>query len=212
MAYDSHPTRSIHLYILLYFKYNDAATCSLMILRRNLDMQEHQKAAHRERKRAMSETQPTNIPRTTVLAELALVPFVDEEDDFQTITTLEDVRDDVFSAIAALPGYTASVGSGATRDAGIILLLGEIAHQAILNKDLIIEICKAGAAAIGLLAKQGHIKRIEVTLDGDTFAIDEPDKITAQRLLDTWEAKHPEKVANPPSAPTLHITSTVSKT
>src|SRR6266568_6833298 len=41
----------------------------------------------------MSETQPTNISRTTILAELALVPLLDEEGDFQTITTLEDVRD-----------------------------------------------------------------------------------------------------------------------
>jgi len=183
-----------------------------MILRRNLDPQEHQKAAHRERKRAMSETQPTNIPRTTILTELALVPLPDEEGDFQTITTLEDVRDDVFSAIAALPGYTASVDSRGRRDAGIILLLGEIAHQAILNKDLIIEICNAGAAAIGLLAKQGHIKRIEVTLEGESIIIDEPDKVTAQRLLDTWEAKHPGKATDLSSSSTMRITGMVSKT
>jgi hypothetical protein len=159
----------------------------------------------------MSDIQSTNIPRETVLVEIALVPLAEEEDDFQTITTLEEVRDDVFSAASILSGYSTVIGSSRTRDAGLLLLLGEIAHQAIINKDLLIELFKAGTAAIGLLAKQGHIKRIEVTLAGDSMIIDEPDKVTVQRLLDTWEAKHPGKAIELTSSSTLQITGAVSK-
>ena len=159
----------------------------------------------------MSDTQSTNIPHEAILVEIALVPLAEEEDDFQTITTLEEVRDDVFSAVSTLSGYSAIIGSSGTRDAGLLLLFGEIAHQAITNKDVLIEMFKAGTAAIGLLAKQGHIKRIEVTLAGDSIIIDEPDKVTVQRLLDIWEAKYPGKATELTSSSTLQITGAVSK-
>jgi hypothetical protein len=133
----------------------------------------------------MSDTPSTNIPHESVLVEIALVPLPEEEDDFQTITTLEEVRDEVFSAASTLSGYSVIVDESETRDTGLLFLIAEIANQAIINKDLLIEMFKAGAAAIGLLAKQDHIKRIEVILGGDSIIIDDPDKVTAQKLLDS---------------------------
>jgi hypothetical protein len=159
----------------------------------------------------MSDTPSTNIPHESVLVEIALVPLPEEEDDFQTITTLEEVRDEVFSAASTLSGYSVIVDESETRDTGLLFLIAEIANQAIINKDLLIEMFKAGAAAIGLLAKQDHIKRIEVILGGDSIIIDDPDKVTAQKLLDSWEAKHPRKVSELPSPSTLQITAAVSK-
>jgi hypothetical protein len=159
----------------------------------------------------MPDSQSTNNPRETVLVEIALVPLPEEEDDFETITTLEEVRDEVFSAASTLSGYSAIIGESETRSAGLLFILAEIANQAVINKDLLIEMFKAGAVAIGLLAKQGPVKRIELKIDDDNIAIDDPDKVTVQRLLDSWEAKHPGKASELSPSSKLQITAEVSK-
>jgi hypothetical protein len=148
----------------------------------------------------------------TILAQIILLPLEDEEDDFETITTVEEVKEHVLKDATTLQGYTSSIGRSGTRDSGLILILGEIAHQAIANKDLVIALFQAGSAAIGLLAKQGQVKKVEVELNGDRFSIDEPDKATVQRLLDIYEAAHPRKAAGLTSSSTMQITAKISKT
>lgn len=145
----------------------------------------------------------------TVLARITLLPVEDEEDDFETIALVDEIRDQLLSSAATLPTYTARPGFSDTRDAGIILLLGEIARQAIAHQTFVIELFKAGASAISLLVKQGHTKRIEITLDGDVLVVDNPDKVTEQTLLASWEAKHPGKAL--PSSTTIEVTGTLSK-
>jgi hypothetical protein len=148
----------------------------------------------------------------TILAQIILLPSEDEEDDFKTITTVGEVQEEIFKEARALPEYTSSIGTSETRDAGVILLVGAIAHQVLVNKDLVIEIFKVGAAAISLLAKQRHVKKVEVRLNGDVFSVDEPDKATIQRLLDIYETAHPGKATALTSSSSMQITGIVSKT
>ena len=145
----------------------------------------------------------------TVLAQLILVPL--EEDDFETITTVEEVHEEVLKDAATLQGYTSSIGSSGTRDTGAILILGEIAHQVLAHQDLVIELLKAGVAAIGLLTKQEHVKKVEIELNGDRFSIDDPDKVTVQRLMDIFENAHPGKITALTSSTTIQITGMISK-
>lgn len=159
--------------------------------------------------RGSDDTNGTKQSRT-IMAQIMLVPLTDEEDNFETITTLEEVREQILSEASILPDYTTNLESNGTRNAGIILLLGTIAREVIAQKDLVIEAFKAGATAISLLAKHGQIKRIEMTLDGDSLVIDEPDKVTAHRLLDSWEAKHPGKSISVSPSSTIQITGTLS--
>jgi hypothetical protein len=162
-------------------------------------------------RRAMSDTPSTNIPQDAVAAEIILVPMEDEDDDFETISTIGDVTADVLSETSTIEGYTSKMMSNHRRDAGVILLLHEIAHQVITQKDLIIAFLQAGTAAIGAVSKQKHVKKIEVSLDGDSISIDDPDTITVQRLLDLFQAKHSDIATKVTPSSTLQVTGKVSK-
>jgi hypothetical protein len=47
-----------------------------------------------------------------------------------------------------------------------------------------------GTAALGVLGKQRQVSKIEMTLDGDSIHIENPEKATVQTLLALFEAKH----------------------
>src|SRR6266487_1117626 len=72
----------------------------------------------------MSDLPSTNTSQPAVLAEIILVPSENEEDDFETLSAVEEVM--------------AAVLSDNSRSTGVILLLGQIAHQVIAQKDLMI--------------------------------------------------------------------------
>jgi len=157
----------------------------------------------------MSDPPPANIP--AVLAEIVLVPFEDEDDDFETLSAVEDVRAAVLNDTTARQNYTTQVASDDRRGPGVIVLLGEIAHQVVAQKDLIIAFLQAGTAAIGALAKQKRVGKIEMSLDGDSISIENPDTATVQTLLDLYEAKHPGIAAKVTPSSRLQVTGKVSK-
>jgi hypothetical protein len=159
----------------------------------------------------MSDLPAANTPQPAVLAEIVLVPLEDEDDDFETLSAVEDVTAAVMSETTAMEHYTAQVASDSRRSAGVIVLLGVIAHQVIAQKDLIIAFLQAGTAAIGALTKQRRVSKIELSLDGDSISIEHPDPITAQRLLDLFEAKHPGIAAKVTPSSRLQVTGKVSK-
>ncbi len=157
----------------------------------------------------MSDPPPAN--KSTILAEIVLVPFEDEDDDFETLSAVEDVTAAVLSDTTAMQDYRTQIASDDKRSTGVILLLGEIAHQVIAQKDLIIAFLQVGTAAIGALAKQKRVGKIEVSLDGDSISIENPDTATVQTLLDLYEAKHPGIAAKVTPSSRLQVTGKVSK-
>jgi len=159
----------------------------------------------------MSDLPAANTPQPVVLAEIVLVPLEDEEDDFETLSVVEDVTASVLSETTAMEHYTAQIASDSRRSAGVIVLLGVIGHQVIAQKDLIIAFLQAGTAAISALAKQRRVSKIELSLDGDSISIEHPDPITAQRLLDLFEAKHPGIAAKVTPVSKLQVIGKVSK-
>jgi hypothetical protein len=159
----------------------------------------------------MSDLSSANRPQPTELAEIVFVPLEDEEDDFETLSAVEDVTVAVLDDIKAMQNYRTQIASDNRRSAGVILLLGEIVHQAIAQKDLIIAFLQAGTAAIGALAKQGRVSKIEMSLDGDSISIENPDRATVQTLLDLYEAKHPGITASVTPSSKLQVTGMVSK-
>ena len=159
----------------------------------------------------MTDLPPANTPQPAVLAEIVLVPLEEEDDDFETMSAVEEVRADVLSDATSIQGYTTQVASDNQRSAGVILLLGAIAHQVITQKDLIIAFLQVGTAAIGALAKQKRVGKIEMSLDGDSISIENPDTATVQTLLDLYEAKHPGIAAKLTPSSRLQVTGRVSK-
>ena len=159
----------------------------------------------------MSNTQPSDTPRGTIVAEIALVPLEEEVNDFEAVSAVENVTADVFSDVQALPDYTAHLASDTTRSVGIILLLGEVVHQVIAQKDLLIAFLQAGTAAVGVLAKQRRVSKIDLSLDGDSISIENPDTVMVQKLLDAFMANHPAVATSITPSSKLQITATVSK-
>ncbi len=154
---------------------------------------------------------PPSANKSIVLAEIILVPLENEEDDLETLSAVEDVTANVLSDTTVMKDYTTQIGSGSRSGAEVILLLGEIARQTVAQKDLIIAFLQAGSTAIGALAKQHRVGKIEVSLDGDSFSIENPDTVTAQRLLDIFEAKHPGITTKMAPSSRLQVTGQVSR-
>ena len=145
-----------------------------------------------------------------ILAQIVLAPLEEEGDDIETLSALEDVRMDVWDEVSVLPGYTLQMVSDNTRDAGVIFVLGEIVREAITEKDLVLALFQAGTAAVGALAKHGHVKKIELKLDGDSISIEDADQATVQTLLDSFQARHPGKVEKLTTLSSLQVVGTVS--
>jgi len=80
---------------------------------------------------------PPSANKPAVLAEIVLVPLEDEDDDFETLSAVEDVTAAILSDTTAMQNYRTQIASDNRRGTGVILLLGEIAHQVIAQKDLI---------------------------------------------------------------------------
>jgi len=159
----------------------------------------------------MSNASMANTSHHAVLAEIVLLPLENEDDDFETLSVVEDVTAQVLNETSSMQGYTSKRVSDERRSAGIIVLLGEIVHQAIAQKDLLIALLQAGTAALGILGKQRHVSKIEMTLDGDSITIENPEKATVQTLLALFEAKHAGVAERVTSSSTLQVTGKISK-
>lgn len=155
----------------------------------------------------MAETQKG---QRAVLATIHLIPAQGEEDDFEMVSTLATVRMQVWNTLSTTPEYTVETQSDRTRAAGIILLLSKTAQKVIAHKDLVMNVFRAGATAVASLAKQGHVGKIEMTIEGDSISIEDADKITAQRLIDIFEANHPGKLAALPPSTVIDVVGTVA--
>jgi hypothetical protein len=159
----------------------------------------------------MSDVSMAYTSHHAVLAEIVLLPLENEDDDFETLSSVEDVTTQVLNETSSMQDYTSQIVSDERRSAGVIVLLGEIVHQAIAQKDLLIALLQAGTASLGILGKQRRVSRIEMTLEGDSIAIENPEKATVQTLLALFEAKHAGVAERVTSSSTLQITGKVSK-
>lgn len=159
----------------------------------------------------MSDTQFPDTFRGAIVAEIAIVPLEEDVNDFEAVSAVENMTADVFSEVQALPDYTAHLASDTTRSVGIIVLLGEVVHQVIAQKDLLIAFFQAGAAAVGVLSKQRRVSKIDLSLDGDSISIENPDTVTVQKLLDAFMVNHPAVATTITPSSKLQVTATVSK-
>ncbi len=145
------------------------------------------------------------------MAEIDIIPLEEEMNDFEAVSAVENVTADVFSEVQALPHYTAHLTSDTTRSVGIIVLLEEGVHQVIAQKDILIAFLQAGAAAVGVLSKQRRVSKIDLSIDGDSISIENPDTVTVQNLLDSFMTKHPAVTTTLTPSSKLQVTATVSK-
>jgi hypothetical protein len=159
----------------------------------------------------MSDVSMANASHYAVLAGIVLLPLENEDDDFETLSAVEDVNTQVLKETSSIQGYASQMVSDERRSAGIIVLLGEIVHQAVAQKDLLIALLQAGTVALGVLGKQRHVSKIEMTLAGDSIVVENPEKATVQTLLALFEAKHAGVAERVTSSSTLQITGKVSK-
>ncbi len=147
----------------------------------------------------------------TILVAIALEPLEDEENDFETLSAVEEAKVSVLAETRKMQQYTSRLSSQGSRDSGLILLFHEMEREVIIQKDLLIALLEMGTIAIKAIVKQGHVKKIDLTLDGDSISIEGPDKATIQTLLSLFEAKHAGKAPLVTVSSTLQVTGKVSK-
>jgi putative ubiquitin-RnfH superfamily antitoxin RatB of RatAB toxin-antitoxin module len=147
----------------------------------------------------------------TPLFGLVPLPLENEDDDCETLSVVEDVTLQVLNETSSMQeGYTSQMVNNERRSAGVILLLGEIVHQAIAQRDLLNALLQVGTAALGVVGKQRHVSKIEMLLDGDRILIEDPEKATVQTLLALFDAKHAGVAERVTSSSKLQITGKVS--
>src|SRR5207248_1616017 len=146
-----------------------------------------------------------------VLVTLSFLPDPKEQMNYNLLSTIEGLRMDVFAELSTFSEYTTQVASDDTRSGEIIwIFLNEALQQALANKELILASFKAAAAAIGVIVKSKRVKKIEMRIDGDSIIVEDVDHMTAQRLIDIFETKHPRKINALSTSSPLLISSTVS--
>ena len=156
----------------------------------------------------------TPLPQGTrqpILASVILVPAENEDGDLETLGIIEEIRMDIWDDISSRTTYKVEIVNDGTRDSGILHLLGDLLRGAIAHADLVKAVFQAGATAITYIAKHRHVKKIEISLDGDTISIFDADYMTVQRLLALYEARHPDKLSTLTSPPLIEVSGTISR-
>jgi hypothetical protein len=154
------------------------------------------------------------VPETSQMSnrvQIHILPSADEDDDMETLGLVEDVRLDFLDEISQLGTFTVEIAGAQRRDAGLIVLIPEIVHGIIAQKDLIMQFFQISQVAIDALSKRGHVKAIEMTIDDDHIRIEDASDAQADRLISIFEAKHPGKVQQITSSSIVEITGIVTK-
>jgi hypothetical protein len=144
--------------------------------------------------------------------QVQIIPSADEDDDMETLSLVEDMCLDFLAEVSLLQTYTTEQVSDQTRAGGLIVLGTKIARGIIAGKDLILQFFKTSQTAIDVLSKRGHVKAIEVTIDGNSIRIEDASDAQADRLISVFEAQYPGKVQQITSSSIVEITGIVSKT
>src|SRR5437660_11460845 len=159
----------------------------------------------------MSCSKQQAVSESSVVVALSFLPDFKEQMSYELLSTIEGLRIDVFAELSTSSEYTVQVANDDTRSGEIIwIFLNEALQQALANKELILASFKAAAAAIEVIVKSKRVKKIELKIDADSIIIEDVDHITAQRLIDIFETKHPRKIIALSTSSPLQISSTVS--
>ncbi len=142
---------------------------------------------------------------------IRIQPSAEEDDEMETLSLVEDVRQDFLDEISQHDALTVEIVSAQTRDGGLIVLIPEIVRGIITQKDLIMQFFQTSKVAIDALAKREHVQEIEMTVDGDHIRIANASYAQADRLIDIFEAKHPGKTQHITSSSIVEVTGIVSK-
>lgn len=141
---------------------------------------------------------------------IRIQPSAEEDDEMETLSLVEDVRQDFLAEIAQQGAFTVEIASAQTRDGGLIVLIPEIVRGIISQKDLIMQLFQTSKVAIDALAKRKHVQEIEMTVDGDHIRIANASYAQADRLISIFEAKHPGKAQQITASSIVEITGIVS--
>jgi hypothetical protein len=143
---------------------------------------------------------------------IRIQPSAEEDDEMETLSLVEDVRQDFLDEIVQHDAFTVEIANDQTRDGGLIVLIPEIVRGIISQKDLIMQFFQTSKVAIDALAKREHVQEIEMTVDGDTIRIVDANYAQADRLISIFEAKHPGKAQQITASSIVEITGTISRT
>lgn len=152
-----------------------------------------------------------NISQINSRIQVRILPSPEEDDDLETLSLVENVRQDFLNEVSQLPTFTIEVSESQTRDAGWVVIIPEIVQGLITQKDLIMQFFQTSKVAIDALSQRGHVKTIEMMIDGDNIRIEDASYAQADRLISIFEAHHPGKVQQITLSSDVEVIGIVSK-
>lgn len=159
----------------------------------------------------MSEMPSISSSDASATIAIEILPFAEEEDDFDTLATIQRVRTGLQHDLAQLDEYVVSTVSTNERNIDVIVLLTLIGASLVASKDLLTSFFTMMTAALELLAKKDHVQEIEVIIDGKPLILRGLSKKTAKELLETLQTQQPGITKQLTAQEPLKITARVSK-
>lgn len=129
-----------------------------------------------------------------VVIEVQAVAVEEEEGEIDTESAVGEVYFRARSEVEKLEGFTVGEEEGEPRTRGFEWF-EMVAQNAVANKEVLVALFGAAAAAVNVLGKQGKVKKVELeTKAGDKITVEETDKATAEALIEQFKEEHPGKL------------------
>lgn len=159
----------------------------------------------------MADTSTQSSPNQETMLVVEIVPLEEEENDFDTLTAVEQVRTGIQRDLVQLKGYTVSSLPTDERGLDIIVLITMVATSIAASKDILTSIFNMISATLELLIKRGHVQEVELIANGKILILRDLSKKTAKELIESFEAQHPGMTTKLTSGTNLKVKAKVSK-
>ncbi len=159
----------------------------------------------------MADSSTQSSPNQETMLAVEIVPLEEEENDFNTLTAVEQVRAGIQRDLAQLKGYTVSSLPTDERGLDIIVLITMVATSIVASKDTLTSIFNMISAALELLAKRGNVQEVEIIANGKILILRNLSKKTAKELIESFEEQHPGMTTKLTPGINLKVKAKVSK-
>jgi len=162
-------------------------------------------------KHSMADTSTQSSPNKEPMLAVEIVPLEEEEDDFDTLAVVEQVRAGIQRDLVQLKDYVVSSLPTDERGLDIIVLITMVATSIAASKDIMTSIFNMISAALELLAKRRNVQEVEIIANGKILILRDLSKKTAKELIESFEAQHSGMTTKLTPGTNLKVKAKVSK-
>jgi len=158
-----------------------------------------------------SSTSPHFNYSERILIEIEIAPLEEEESDFETLSSVEEVIAGVKNEAASLVGYSVTpVPTGKRSGGEIIQLIGQVVQSVNENKELL-ALLGTLASILHLLKKWRRVKKMEIIWENKKLIIEDADSATVESIIKRVEVLASGEATTTKPVSKLKVNAKVSK-